>query len=105
MSQNEQHIEKTFTANGTSDAFVVCGEFPVSIEGLTAAGAGSVLIERSSNNGVTYAPVKLPDFSDAAFTSDAEFNIVEKMNVKYRFVLSSYSSGSIVCRIGYKPQG
>lgn len=96
-------LEHTFAADGESlEITIGPGSYPVSISGLTAAGAGSVALQRSTDSGVIFGTVKLPDFTDANFTADAEFNLKEDSKVIYRFVMSSYSSGAIVCRIGQK---
>jgi len=96
------YLEKTFTANGNSEEFAVGRLEQVSISGLTAAGAGSVSLQRSTDAGDTFQTVMLPDFTAATFTADATFDILETAETLYRFVMADYASGSIVARIGQK---
>ena len=105
MGRSNISFEKVFDADGNSEAFNIYGSVPLSINGLTAAGAGTVTVQRSTDDGLNFGPVKLPDFTDAAFTADAEFTVNEAQPVKYRFVMSSYSSGDIACRAGIKYAG
>ena len=95
------YTETTFTANGTSDAFEIERETPISLSGLTS-GSGQISLHRSTDSGKTYNVVKMPDFTDADFTADADFNIEEPFKALYRFVSASYVSGSFVCRAGVK---
>lgn len=99
---SETLLEKSFDDDGVSLATDVQGRHPVSISGLTAAGAGTVSLQRSTDGGTVWGTVKLPSFADADFTADAEFDIQEDAKVKYRFSMADYTSGTIACRIGYK---
>jgi len=85
-------ITGSFGGNGSSDAFQSAGGFNLSVSGTYA---GTISIERSFDEGVTY-------FTVSALTANAE---VQKrvdeveVGVLYRLTMASYSSGTATYRM------
>ena len=87
----------TFEATGLSEPF----RAPSVREPITISiGTGSVTLERSVDEGATWAAVLKPDFTSAVFTTSAAFHI-EGGDARevYRFNCTAFTS-SITCRIG-----
>lgn len=96
-----QVVSGTFTATGQSAAVAVLGKASILIEG----GVGTVHIEKSYNDGLSYFVVsKNSDGNAASYTtaSNVAFNghIDEPLaKIKYRLNCTAYTSGSINYRI------
>lgn len=83
-------LSGTFTGTGQSSATYLRGVHSVELN----FGTGSVTLERSLDDGVTFVSVVLPDGTTAAtFTADAAFELdAGKAGGLYRFNCTSYTS-------------
>ncbi len=95
-------VTGTFTETESSDSFSPAsqyrrGRFNVSIWGTFA---GTVKLERSFDDGVTWLVCSKPDLSDAAFTTTVTFAVEEpEPDIYYRLTCSAYTSGTINYRM------
>lgn len=91
MAPQPAKINVTFTGTGVSPGVEIKGEFSVSISGF---GTGSVAAQRSYDDGATWRTVD-------TFSADYEgYGREQESGVLYRFNCTSYTSGSINCRMG-----
>ncbi len=73
------------------------GRFNVSIWGTFV---GTVKLERSFDDGVTWLVCSKPDLSDATFTTTVTFAVEEpEPDIYYRLTCSAYTSGTINYRM------
>lgn len=86
--------ENSFTSTGPGESIELNGPFDVSVDFTTGAGAGTVVIERSFDDGATWKPKAV-----ASYTSDAEEQGDSPGVVLYRFNCTAYSSGTISTRL------
>ena len=101
-------LEISFTAVGTSKSVAVTGVEPVVIDFSTGTGVGTIEIERSTDEGVTWVVLRKPDFTTASFSNtdgDIDLNVDHQgAGARYRFNCSAFTSGGISCRLGQKSQ-
>lgn len=95
-------VSGTFTATGASSSFspasqIRRGRFNVSIWGTFV---GTVKLERSFDDGVTWLVCSKPDLTDAAFTAPVTFAVEEpEADIYYRLSCTSRTSGTINYRM------
>ena len=94
---NIKELLATFGATGVSGSKAFKGEFNVDIDGTFS---GTVVLERSFDNGITWNPASRDSAGvAAAFTVPASVVADEpEAGVLYRFQCTAYTSGSIICR-------
>ena len=80
----------TFTSATTGAKTLMTGAFNVSVDFTTGSGVGTVALQRSFDDGVTWKTVK-------TYTSGAEELADCPDDVLYRFNCTAYTSGTIKC--------
>lgn len=97
--------EQSFTAIGVGPAVSFADIRPALIDFATGTGVGTVTLERSTDDGRTWATARKPDFTNASWTNadvNVDFDIDAEGGGQFRFHCTAFTSGTIYTRIGRK---
>ena len=83
-------LEVDFTSATASDPIALAGLFTISLDYATGTGIGTVKMQRSFDNGVTWKPTD-------TFTTDEETNAEAASDLLWRLECTAYTSGTIAC--------
>ena len=85
-------ISLDFTSTGASDVIALSGGFNLSLDFTTGSGVGTVELQRSFDDGVTW------ETTDSK-TADTEENGLAVSNLLWRLECTAFTSGTIAGRL------
>ena len=89
-------IETTFTSAVPGEGIAVEDSANISLDFTTGSGVGTVILQRSFDEGVTWKPTAI-----ATYATDDEERVSTPEPVLYRLNCTVFTSGIIVGRLSY----